>query len=821
MPTNKSKSFKDVEMSWAEDDIEKIQNKPNLYLMKYGSAGCNHMAREIIQNSYDEEIDTDSPGTKVTVKVDTLIDQLTVIDDGRGFPETKFPLDIFCTKLQSGSKSNRSQSGGTAGEFGVGATVVNALSTKFTIKNYRKDEGYIHEISFENGIKVVDTFHKNPKGLHESEVSFIPNKKYLGKNAHIDVDDLYHWIESISYLLGSEKKKITTYFEEWNGMKAVRKEKVSSKPFSDLLPTICKSPAVQQVNIHKRGKLDELDINEKKTKKNILIEVSFVYDSENNPDNPILVDSYCNYTNTIDGGVHVNTVDSCICRFLQTETRNSLSDREKERIDILWQDVRTDLRVVINLTSDAQVQFMGNAKTQIGNDNLVPVIKDLVNDGLKEFFDKNQAVLQSYIKIIKSNAKARIELNKIKSTNTKPKTDRFHNLTNGSFKSCNNKGKQYKELYLIEGKISAGGSVIDARDPNVQAVLGFRGVTANAYKRDINTIFDNAEWKNYCNIINYDIKSGNVKNVAYNKIIISTDADTDGYQISAGICAFHARFARPIVEAGLLYKVYPPLYLVDDKTHPFVRNKRELTDLYIDRIVNNVKVELMTIGLLKKSELKNFIYDTEYYFDEITLIAGHYSINRGLIEILAYNFIMYIQLKDRIESKRITFEDALNTPKFVTKMMGEIQAKYPEIIIRDGTVQGVIDGHYQAITITQNFINKVMEFKDIYLQYGLYLKFSDNGGEYRSGTIGDLLAYSIKYQPKIEKRYKGLGEVQWWDLAETIMNPTSRILIQLTLDDVDRDLAIIEALHSSSTDAKRYRRKLMSEYKISRDEIDT
>ena len=184
--------------------------------MKYGSAGCNHMAREIIQNSYDEEIDTDSPGSKVTVKVDTLVDQLTVIDDGRGFPETKFSLDIFCTKLQSGSKATRSQSGGTAGEFGVGATVVNALSTKFSIRNYRKDENYIHTIEFEYGKKVKDKFEKNPKGLHGSEVSFIPDRKYLGKNAHIDVEGLYQWIVALSYLLGSEKKKIVTYLK--NGM---------------------------------------------------------------------------------------------------------------------------------------------------------------------------------------------------------------------------------------------------------------------------------------------------------------------------------------------------------------------------------------------------------------------------------------------------------------------------------------------------------------------------------------------------------------------------------------------------------------------------
>ena len=113
------KSFKDVEMYWSEKKKKKIQRKPNQYIVRYGSAGCNHMARELIQNAYDENIDVDSPGKNIKIIYDKLLDRLTVKDDGRGFPEDKYPLDIFCTKLQSGSKTFRDQSGNTAGEFGL------------------------------------------------------------------------------------------------------------------------------------------------------------------------------------------------------------------------------------------------------------------------------------------------------------------------------------------------------------------------------------------------------------------------------------------------------------------------------------------------------------------------------------------------------------------------------------------------------------------------------------------------------------------------------------------------------------------------------
>jgi len=147
---------KDVEVQWTDDDIEKIQRKPNLYIRKYGNEGCNHLSHEIIQNAIDEVIDLTSNGDMLTIRIDYPLGKLTVSDNGRGFPETKYPLDIFCTKIQSGSKANRDQSGGTAGEFGIGATVCNALSSYFRITSNRSKEKYIHTIEFENGKMISD-----------------------------------------------------------------------------------------------------------------------------------------------------------------------------------------------------------------------------------------------------------------------------------------------------------------------------------------------------------------------------------------------------------------------------------------------------------------------------------------------------------------------------------------------------------------------------------------------------------------------------------------------------------------------------------------
>lgn len=704
----------------------------------------------------------------------------------------------------------------------VGLTVCCALSSEFSIRNYRKDENFIHTITFINGVKTSDTFEKNPKGLHGSDVTFIPNPKYLGKGSHIDIDELYNWVINLSYLYGNEKKKFSTQFQIFKGLKCEMNETIKTRPFSDLLNTICKKPELDPVVIGGTDKIEETDINGKKMKKHLRIDVSFSYDRVNDPNELEKIVSYCNYTNTIDGGTHVDTVDECICRYLQSATKNSLSDREKEKIDILWNDVRTDLRIVINLTSNAQVQFMGNAKTQIGSKEIIPPIKSIINDELTKFFSKNQTLLQSYIKIVKQNAKARIELNKIKSVNTKIKANTFDDHMDENFAACNNKGKQYKELYLVEGQMSAMGSVVNGRNADIQAVLGFRGVTANAYKRDIDGIYQNAEWRNYLKKIRYDIKAKNVNDVYYNKIIEATDADSDGFGISAGINAFHAKFARPIVEAGLLYKVYPPLYLIDDPKHPFVRNKREMTEYYIDTLVSHYTVYLNALKeTLSKKDLKEMIFDTEDYLDEIGLIAQHYYVNRGLVEIIGYNLIMYGLAKHKDPSDPSIVNKALEDQRLISKMMSEIQKEYPEITISDNNhIRGIIDGKYQALNITPKLVERMMKFVDIYKKYGLYLKYADRDGKEMKGTLSDFLASSTKYMPKIKDRFKGLGETNWKDIAKTIMDPAKRILVQLTLDDVDRDLAIIEMLHSNSVEARRERKKMMKSYIIKRDEID-
>ena len=431
----KSKMAKDVEMFYIESDIKKIQTKTNLYLQKYGPAGAFHLAREIIQNNIDECIDPESNGSSIYISYDKETDMLTCEDDGRGFPEKDYPLDIFCTTNQSGSKFFRDQGGESAGEFGVGLTVVNALSDKFILTSYREEEGYKHTLEFADGELKKDT--KKPltktDKKHGSSISFIPSKKYLGSNTVIPYKEMIEWIEKMTFFI--RKKKIKIKVDVFKGMKL--KDSFTFKPrkFEDLLDKLTTdtkySPKMTisgDSSIKEKVRKSSIDKETGKVvtkeviiKKGIHLDVALRYVADSSP----TYDTYCNYTNTIDGGIHQDTVERCFCNYMQNKTKATMTDNQKEKTPILWDDIRAGLRCVVNLSTNAQVGFVGNAKAKVGNDALVPYIAEIMNTELDKFFSNNQACLNEYIKIIKLNAKARIEASKVKSAVQKERMTSF------------------------------------------------------------------------------------------------------------------------------------------------------------------------------------------------------------------------------------------------------------------------------------------------------------------------------------------------------------------------------------------------------------
>jgi len=395
-----------------------------------------------------------------------------------------------------------------------------------------------------------------------------------------------------------------------------------------------------------------------------------------------------------------------------------------------------------------------------------------------------------------------------------------------NYDRCLNTGKNdYREIFIVEGD-SAKGSAVRRRNPNFQAFFAVRGMTANPYKKTLPQLMDpntgNKEWRTFVNILRCGVgKNFDIDKLYFDKIILLTDADIDGHGISSSMATFFITALPGIVEAGKLYKALPPLYKIDDgKKSLFVHNKEEYVSLYRDKVIKNYDVIILALGDKKidKESFKEFLLDTVNYLDALTSIADHYKSNAFLIERVA----SYLVYKYPGIDKDFDVSEILKNQKVLTDFMSTIQDKFSEIKYyeNDNALSGIVDGKYTSIKLGHRFMNKVCDLFDVYRKYGYSMLVKEKDGDYNQMSIGQFSTKYRKYIPAINDRYKGLGEMSPEDLYNTTLDPNSRVLMQLTIDDLKRDLKVFDKLHGTSKKDKIARKKMMEEFRINPDDLD-
>lgn len=500
-----------------EDDIEKIQTKPGMYMSYLGNRGARHLAFEVINNAFDECLNKSSPADTVTITYDIDSDVMTVTDNGRGLPPES--MKVACTKINAGSKITRESSGASAGENGVGLTCVNAMSRYFKMIVKAINEDKVYTLEFNEGKEVSDTARKNAGNTHGTTIEFAPSQQYLGKNTKIPYKEVLEWVEKLSYLF-SEKLKVK--FEVWKGGKLKEEHKIKTQPFSKYLASFVDKPLTPIISMEDSETFME-EVRDKKQKKSARLAFCFCY----GPTLPEFNDSFCNLINTIDNGDHLDAIKEALNRYLSMTTKKALTDREASKYDITWADVQSGLNIAVNLDTNMQnLGFTGQTKQKIKSEQVYDLVKTMATRTIQKYFDEHPEALNQLIKVIKLNAKARVEMNKIKSSVIKETTTFWDEHKMQCFVPCNNRTKsQHKELFLVEGK-SAKGAAQLARDPDTQALFAFRGVSANAFKRDGTTILDNEEFKNLTKVLGCNIgPKFDINKLKYDMIIVLTDAD--------------------------------------------------------------------------------------------------------------------------------------------------------------------------------------------------------------------------------------------------------------------------------------------------------
>ena len=802
-----AKQYQDDNITWIESDIEKIQKKTGMYISYVGSKGALHLAKEVINNAIDECISKKSPGDTVMVVFDEKDNRLSVMDNGRGIPFDK--VELVCTKIQAGSKFDRDadkkgieNKAFTAGENGVGITAVNALSKEMVFEIYRDGERAI--FVFNDG-KLVDKSIMSLTGKeakrHGSVVSFIPDEKYLGK-CKFEFKEVHDWINYISYLIDPSVTLTFTYTKAKSN--AVKEETfVHDNGIKDLVLDTVDKRLFDPIYINFKGSYsvenDRVYFKDEETKgdnlgNDIIIQAAFTYNPEVHDDDNAHYISFCNYVHTIDHGVHLTAAKKAWCRAITKLGNESLSDSEAKKFQIGFDDARNGLFGCINLMCD-NPQFASQTKEKISNDALFKPIYYIIYVKLMKYFSDNPLVLKKAIAFVKSNAKSRLEITKIRKSEYRP-VDNLSENTLACFNPANGKG--YRELFLVEGK-SAKGTLVKARDPETQALFALRGVPKNVWGAKISEILANQEFKYLVKVMGCGIGPDfDIRKLKYDKIIIFTDSDIDGFRIASILSVFFITQYPQIVQEGMLYKAVAPLYIIDDPKHPYILNKVDYYDYFADRLIKLIKLYDSKGNLYSPKKFKELVIINDDYLSLLDALVNYYSVHPDIIEFIVQNRY----------TKDIT--------DFKFKSL--LKKRFPEMNFDGDLVRGVYNGTYQYITIDDTLKKRSAKLQELIKGLGdNTFRFDDRDKVFKDVTFGQFMRYAIRYMPVTKSRLKGLGEMNDDKMWDSSMNPKTRQLIQLTSDDIEMELERFNMLHGKDSDQ---RKELMDEYILDIRDLD-
>lgn len=712
----------------------------------------------------------------------------------------------------------------------MGLTAVNALSDTFTIISYREKEKCQHKLVFERGEKILDEKTPLDKGgkKHGSYIRFSPSQKFLGPTTRIPEDGLEEALDDMAFQL---PEHATIHYTLMDGFEVIKEKTIKKKDQIHLIDKILSTGQIllKPIIITAHSEFMETipnlnpEIKGDTVDKCRTADYSLIVAYDDIPE--VNMDSYCNFANTTEGGVHLKAAEASFCRYIQNQTKDSLSDREKDKLDIQWTDIRDGLKMTVTLSTNANVEFVGNAKEQIASQLLFKVMTDGFATAIKEYFTENPDKLSTIIKIVKTSAKVRVEANKIREASTKNTMTALKEHQMKGFLPCSNKGSQYKEIYLLEG-LSPQGGAANARDTHAQALLAFRGVTANPVAKSLPELMHpqtgNVEFRRMVDILRCGVgPTFDLNKLYYDKIILMTDADIDGAGISASLAAFFLYHMPEVPRAGRLYKVVPPLYKIDDKDHPYVHTKKEKVEVYQEKVIKNFKIAILKFGpgFIEKSEFREFIYDTRDYLTNLNRIADHFKVNKFLIEkVIGYIFF-------RFGDVDISFDlaKAFSEQEVITEFMSYVQEEFPEITMSGSNtklLKGVVDGRFQSIAIGPRFLVKCSTLFSVISKYGYGILAKEKDQDLEQMSIGRFLERITKYIPKTLIRYKGIGEMAAEDLKDTAMNPNTRMLIRLTTSDLEKELRVFKKLFGSGVKDAALRKQMMKDYIIDRDDLD-
>ena len=784
------------------EGLEAVRLRPSMYIGDTSQRGLHHLVYEVVDNSIDEALAGHASEIKVIIHQDNSI---TVQDDGRGIPvdihegEGKPAVEVVMTVLHAGGKFDHSSYKVSGGLHGVGVSCVNALSKWLDVEVAR--DGAAYHMRFERGDTVKELTKLFDTDKQGTKVSFLADPEIFSESVYV-WDILAKRLRELAFLNRGITISLTD--ERTDENESVRKETFHYEG------GICEF--VSMLNENKQV-LSKDVIYMTKVKNNIEVELGMQYNdgfSEN-------IYSYTNNINTIEGGTHLTGFQTALTRTVNSYARNNKMLKNDKPMS--GNDTREGLTAVISVKVP-DPQFEGQTKTKLGNSDVRGIVESIVNEGLGEFLEENPAIAREVINKAMTAARAREAARKARElVQRKGALDGFS--LPGKLADCSSREPEKSELYIVEGD-SAGGSAKQGRDSSFQAILPIRGKLLNVEKARLDKILQNKEIQSLVAAVGCGIgEDFDVIKARYHRVVIMTDADVDGSHIRTLLLTFFYRQMKPLIESGYVYIANPPLYKVRRrKKERYIDTEGQLdnflTELGCEDIevfdtenkavdmdkVNKLvvlffKIQNISIGL-QRSGIEADNYFSSISDDKFPIAKINVRENDGTVS----NKFIYTDEEEEAFIREV--KERLAPDEDVAKITESVdsdedaQAEDTELVEVEEDEElddfSKINSAIEVISIIEaeqckEIISELkaldMKAENIFGGSGTLFKVKNGEKEEELFSIEELFSAIKKNgrQGLHIQRYKGLGEMNAEQLWETTMDPDTRKMITVTMED--------------------------------------
>jgi DNA gyrase subunit B len=747
------------------EGLEAVRKRPGMYIGSTGPRGLHHLVYEVLDNSVDEAIAGYCDAVRVVLHPDN---SCTVVDNGRGIPvgemekEKRPAAEVVLTTLHAGGKFGGEGYKVSGGLHGVGISVVNALSERLHLEI--STDGAIWTQDYERGKPQADLHRGETSDSHGTTITFLPD------------DEIFDELE-FDYATLAERLRETAFLTRGLKIELIDERAGGQKDTFHYEGGIVDFVAHLNENkdpLHRKTVFFENETDDGQ------VEVAMQWNSSYQES----IFSFANNINTHEGGSHLSGFRSALTRTLNAYARGKGLLKEKDE-NLTGDDVREGLTAVISVKL-ADPQFEGQTKTKLGNPPIEGLVKESVNRKLGEFFEENPGEAKRIVGKAVDAARARQAARKARDL-TRRKSALENSTLPGKLADCTVRDPALAELFIVEGD-SAGGSAKQGRDRNTQAVLPLRGKIINVEKARIDKVLSNNEIQALITAVGTGIgEEFDVKEARYHKVVLMTDADVDGAHIRTLVLTFLYREMPDLIEAGYVYIAKPPLYkLKNGKQETYVEKESELEELLLrDKLeqmeVTDATAETHKLTTTRWQRFNRRLKEHEGWADSLQADFGH-----ELIRFLGESEILDRGVTSLAEVKDVLNGDAGEDEPFDTEIVSE---SGDEILVRavhrrDGLAKafelsaGLFESHdYRRLIESHRELLSQVGRPPFKVSLEQKERVAESFAELRR-MVMDLARQDVKMQ-----RFKGLGEMNPEQLRETTMDPGSRTLERVQIND--------------------------------------